>query len=186
MESNLERVRRRSTADIRRRPVATNSRLYRCRRIRAPVPRSRAVRSSGRSAGRGVSTNGRLTARTLAVRVRRKPPSVRGSKSRSSSSRPLSFGHVSAQADTTDDRPGVVFYVPFSARTEPSPHSGEVCSVESFREHRITLLGVEFVSVVRTGRLARLSHASLYDELKNTLDGGSLGSCIDEERSQLR
>lgn len=58
--------------------------------------------------------------------------------------------------------------------------------LESCRAHRNTLFGVEFVSVVRTGDSLASKHASLYDELKNTLDGGSLGSCIDEERSQLR
>lgn len=107
--SNLARVRRRSTADSKAAGRRRDRRQYRCRRFRAPVPRSRSVRS-WTAWERGVSTIWRLAIDTaLEVRTRRKPPFARGSKSRSSSSRPPSIGHVSAQADTTSDRPDVGF-----------------------------------------------------------------------------
>lgn len=141
---------------IQRRPVATCSRLYRCRRIRAPVPRSRSFPFSGIGpAGRGVSTNVRLTVRALEVRVRRKLPLERGLKSRSSSSRPLSFGYVFAvHAGGHDGRPpGRRIFTDPSLRRLPRTRGNGL--IESIRVHRNTLVCVEFVSVVRTGeRLA--------------------------------
>lgn len=103
-------------------------RLYRCRRFRVPVPFSSSWSSSSADAlgGRrdatraGLSANGRRSPRALVVRRRRTPPLAQGSKSRSSSSRPPSIGHVpQQQVRRATARTSVFLFLPRRRRLSP-------------------------------------------------------------------
>ena len=154
--------------------------LYRCRR---PGYLSRPSRSVGgplrssaspvrRGGGRapaadGESTGGRRASTgTPRARRRRTRSPARGSKSRSSSSRPPTIG--------------LARVLLLRRRDERPP--GRRFSVSVCHSSRRVLVTFEC-----GGRPAIVaSSSSSYDKQTDTLGGGSLGSCVDEERSQLR
>ena len=174
--SRPERARRRSTVDVTNGfrghalPVSAS-------RVPFPSPRGRVVgplrpsppvrRGGCATASDGESTGGRrASAVTACVRRRRTPSPVRGSKSRSSSSRPPIIGLARVLLRRRDERP------PGRRFSVYVYHSCVHC----------------YVCVRREGLAPdrRVDVDTVCDKPIDTLGGGSLGSCVDEERSQLR
>ena len=172
--SRLERARRRSTVDVSNGlgghalPVLASGYLSRpvtraCRSSAVVVPACAAGRRRPRGGpGRGEHGRTASVGGTACVRRRRTRSPLRGSKSRSSSSRPPTIGLARVLLLRLRDGrpPGRRFSVSVN-------HSYWYVS-ECERAQR------------------PIASSSSCDKPINTLGGGSLGSCVDEERSQLR